>query len=1000
MKPDIKRKILRKVNDIIAMNFSYSKLINSVEINGTNEKLPFSKNSTPDEEITIKLKPELHPLKDGQKYIVAIDMSGIGIAKFDGNKIQTIDPGHRYVSFDKAPKEIEIIATSTSLFGSNMWGFKVNRIILATVDWEKFSTALKIESIIKSGLARDDESLILGFLRSLYKIEATPNIMQLSVSDIIDHKNEGSYEELVDFYSVPLSEGKLVDLPYGDFSTGPLEEILNNSGIEIKHNIYPMGHCHIDAAWLWPYSETRKKAERSFLNVTKLFNDGYKFVFAQSSALFYKWAKEKNSKLFKRIKDLVGEGKWMLVGGMWVESDTNLLIGESLARQFLFGQNYFNANFNSEAKLGWLPDTFGFSGQLPQIMRQSGIETFITHKLRWNDTNVFPHTFFNWKGIDDTVIPTVLVNSTYNGNMQFDEINKVLNNVNNFNDPYVYQFGYGDGGGGPNSEMLELLDFLPEVAKDAKPEFKQEELLKDVLNKSKNAPEVKGELYVETHRGVYTTNYGIKRRVALLEDRLIACDFVKSLLTKHSIEHENDELTEEWETLLTAQFHDVLPGSANYYAYQEAFEDLDRAIANTESYIKQYVKVYCEKMGIPLNTMIINTSQYELKSHHDLKGHSIYISDKEQGSNSAKYLSTPVNQFTVKAATNLIANEFKPEEQFEVNKNGKALSIKGKHYTFRLNEKCEITIIKNGKDVIKNGHLTVFEDLPGRFDAWNIDFDTINSGHSLYEKSKNIDYYKDGPDSIATINIEYEDGSKITQKFVMNPSQKHIKVVNKIELKNREKLVKFVMNSDVESEKIKCEIPFGMIERDFSETINAARFEFPALRFVNWSDGNNGFSIIARELHGYSFVNDTLGISLLKSPLYPNPFSDLGAQEVTFYIFAEKEYEEVYRELNFVFHPPIFIEVGSQGGKEYEERLIDIKEKGIVIETIKDAQKEAKTLIRAYALDEGGKLEIMGKEISTISETDILEKTKNKKSDTTIEFGKFEIKNLLLHARD
>ena len=240
MKPDIKRKILRKVNDIIAMNFSYSKLINSVEINGTNEKLPFSKNSTPDEEITIKLKPELHPLKDGQKYIVAIDMSGIGIAKFDGNKIQTIDPGHRYVSFDKAPKEIEIIATSTSLFGSNMWGFKVNRIILATVDWEKFSTALKIESIIKSGLARDDESLILGFLRSLYKIEATPNIMQLSVSDIIDHKNEGSYEELVDFYSVPLSEGKLVDLPYGDFSTGPLEEILNNSGIEIKHNIYPM----------------------------------------------------------------------------------------------------------------------------------------------------------------------------------------------------------------------------------------------------------------------------------------------------------------------------------------------------------------------------------------------------------------------------------------------------------------------------------------------------------------------------------------------------------------------------------------------------------------------------------------------------------------------------------------------------------------------------------------------------------------------------------------
>ena len=141
---------------------------------------------------------------------------------------------------------------------------------------------------------------------------------------------------------------------------------------------------------------------------------------------------------------------------MWVESDTNLLIGESLARQFLFGQNYFKANFNSEAKIGWLPDTFGFSGQLPQIMRQSGIESFITHKLRWNDTNVFPHTFYNWCGIDGTVIPTILVNSTYNGNIQFDEINRVLSNVNNFDDPYVYQFGYGDGGGGPNSSDRSL----------------------------------------------------------------------------------------------------------------------------------------------------------------------------------------------------------------------------------------------------------------------------------------------------------------------------------------------------------------------------------------------------------------------------------------------------------------------------------------------------------------------------------------------------------------
>ncbi|MCL4320207.1 MAG: hypothetical protein M1427_03050, partial [Candidatus Thermoplasmatota archaeon] len=225
MKPDIKRKALRRVQDIIAMCFNYVILINQIKINGENQMLPFSKKSTPDEEISIKLQPELQPLNEGQKYLIALDMSGIGIAKFDGNKIQTIDPGHRYISFDKAPKSIEIIATSTSLFGSNMWSFRVNRIILATVDWKKFSAALRIESIIKSALARDDETLISGFLESLYKVKATPNIMQLTVSDIIDHKNEGSYEELVDFYSVPVNDGKLADLPYGNFSISPLEEI-------------------------------------------------------------------------------------------------------------------------------------------------------------------------------------------------------------------------------------------------------------------------------------------------------------------------------------------------------------------------------------------------------------------------------------------------------------------------------------------------------------------------------------------------------------------------------------------------------------------------------------------------------------------------------------------------------------------------------------------------------------------------------------------------------
>lgn len=1000
MKPDIKRKILRKVNDIIAMSFSYVNIVEIVNINGNNETLPFARKITPDDEVTLKIKAELPPIKSGQKYIIALDMSGIGIVKFEGEKIQTIDPGHRYVTFESLPKNIEINVTSTSLFGSNMWNLNINRLILGIVDWEKFSVALKVESIIKMSVALEDEPKIMSFLNDLYRIEETPNVMQLSASDLIGHKNEGSYEELVDFYSVPVSDGNIEDLPYGYFSTKPLDNILSKSGINIKQNIYPVGHCHIDAAWLWPYSETRKKVERSFLNVAKLFDDGYNFIFAQSSALFYEWAKQRNSILFDKIKGFIKQGKWMLVGGMWVESDTNLLIGESLARQFLYGQSYFKEQFDSETKIGWLPDTFGFSGQLPQIMKQSGIESFITHKLRWNDTNVFPYTFFKWKGIDGTLMPTILVNSTYNGNMQLDEINKVLSNVKNLDDPYVYQFGYGDGGGGPNEEMTELLNFLPEVAKRTNQIFTQEDLLLDVKEKAGKAPEVPGELYVETHRGVYTTNYGIKRRVAMLEDRLIACDFVKSLLITHQINVDDNDLSEEWKTLLTAQFHDVLPGSANFYAYKEAFEDLDSAIAGTESFIKESMKVYCEKMNIPIGTMIINTSQYELKPHNDLKGNTIHISDKKQNTEDAKYLAASVKGFTVKTGRDLIKNEIKPEGKLEVRKEDGEIFIKGKYYTFKLNKKSELTLIQNGKEVIKNGTIKVFEDVPGRFDAWNIDLDTLNPGHSIKEKSKNIDYYTDGLNSVVSIKVEYEEGSKILQKFTMNPNTKYIKVENKIDLKSREKLVKFLMNSDVGNKKIKCEIPFGIIERDFSDKINEAKFEFPALRFVNWEDGTSGFSIIARELHGYSFVNDTLGISLLKTPLYPNPFSDRGTLEVSFYILAERTYEEVYKELNFIFHPPIFLELGSFADKEYEEQLLAVKENGVVIETIKKAEREQNILVRAYALENGGKIEISDKMKAAMVETDILEKQQRERSGYAVEFGKFELKNLLLHLKD
>ncbi|MCW6171126.1 MAG: glycosyl hydrolase-related protein [Thermoplasmatales archaeon] len=998
MQDELQTKILRKLSDIISMSYTFIKIIDYININDRKIKLPFTMRVDPRDNINIKINVFFPQLDSDERYLLFIDMTGIGVVSTDDIEDQTIDPGHKFIFLRNKVENIEINASSTSFFGSSMWNFTVSRVIISKINWKKFSYALYLKNVVKYYIYRNDEIALEKILDSLYSVHETPNILQIAAASIMGHNTYGDYEQLVDFYSIPISDASLADLKFGTYKLESLEKVSDQVIQSMDGDIYLMGHCHIDAAWLWPYSETRKKVKRSFLNTLKLYREGYSFVYAQSSALYYKWIEDQNKVLFDEIKHAVANGMWLPVGGMWVESDTNLVLGESLARQFLFGQDYFREKFGRYSRIGWLPDTFGFSAQLPQIMAESHIEVFITHKLRWNDTTYFPYNFFVWTGIDGTYIPSILVNETYNGNMEYDQIAREISGLKKMGKPYVYPYGYGDGGGGPNVEMIELMQFLPNLVKGTHQLFSEGDFLKDVKHASESSEKVAGELYVENHRGTYTTNNKIKKKVSQLEDLLISADFVSSVGVLKGSKCEPNALRKEWETLLTAEFHDVIPGSANYFAYLEAFADLDNAIAETLKYIEEKMTDICEKYNLSAGYVVLNQSQYQLNTFLDLSKNAINLEAKR--TDSYGYIQAEPFCVTVERELTEIVNPCINDVPFKVEQTDRYIHVTTKIYDFWLNLDGSFKIDNDGKNIIHNAATEIMEDLPAKFDAWNIDYDTLEKRRILNKGKCNIMYEDEGSFLILKSNVTYEDGSTIIQKFILNSLNKVVEVENNIKLSNREKLVKTFFNSSVMTKRLICEIPFGVIERDFEGALNNPKFEFPALRFVNWSDASNGFSLVSRDLHGYSFVNGELGITLAKIPLYPNPFSDIEGVVNTFYILLDKDYKEVFKQCNFIFHPPIIYQSKNKKGRSSKEKLFPVEETGVEIEAIKPAKSNDGLIVRSYAFNKPAKLKFNFATISDIYKTDITEDTYSEKLNGDIDYNKFEIKTLFLRVKD
>lgn len=619
--------------------------------------------------------------------------------------------------------------------------------------------------------------------------------------------------------------------------------IVDTPGI-FNHNddtqglVYAVGNCHIDTAWLWPYAETRRKIARSWASQVDLLERYPEYVFAASQAVQFQWLKEDYPGLFSRVKKAISRGRFVPIGGSWVECDTNMPGGEALARQMILGQRFFEQEFGVRSEVFWLPDTFGYSPQLPQICRLAGMQYFLTQKLSWNNINVFPHSTFNWVGIDTSqVICHMPPANTYTAQAHFGDVKRSLEQHKNLDADHhsLMLYGHGDGGGGPTAEMIEKLrrcrglsdtvDMLPSVRQGQTPNGFFAKVL-EATDGGSTLPSWVGELYLEYHRGTYTTQAAIKwgnrRCEALLYD-LEMLATAASLVSPKKYLYPFEEIDHLWELVCLNQFHDVLPGSGIQMIYEDARRIHRDVLVKGEELAKDALYALGYGPGEDNLWMVDQLPQDIAKITAHRQDEKAYLENS--------YLKV---SFT----------------------DGKLESIYDK---------------KADREVLTGtgNQLFLLEDQPMNFPAWDTE-------QYATEKRRNL-HPVDWKSTSTTVETWYKfSKSQLQQTIKLNGEV--VEVETKVDWHETYQFLKVEFPVDVISDHASYETQFGFHRRPthYNTSWDAAKFEVCAHRFADLSDWEYGVALLNDCKYGYLVHGSTLQLSLLRAPKSPDATADMG----------------------------------------------------------------------------------------------------------------------------
>lgn len=754
----------------------------------------------------------------------------------------------------------------------------------------------KQADIIQLDPATDDLYYTLLMLKDSIKMLSTNDAARYPLEDALEHTLnllDWSYPGSEDFYeSVEQAETYL-------------NKALAQLPKESKVTITAVGHTHIDVAWLWRLKHTREKTARSFSTVLQLMDKYPEYIFLHTSPQVYKYIKEDYPELYGKIKQRIAEGRWEIDGAMWLEADCNIPSGESLTRQILHGAKFVKEEFKKEMHYLWLPDVFGYSWALPQIMKKSGIDTFMTTKISWNQFNRMPHDTFIWKGMDGTEILTHFITTptagestaehsrtnwfyTYNGDIEADTVVGSYQGYRDkdFNSELLLSYGYGDGGGGVNRDMLEKrrrLDMIPGMpnVKTGRADEYFNRLHETVDNTDHYVHTWDGELYLEYHRGTYTSQANVKKNNRKTELALRELEMLYSFTAlAGQKEYPQQLLYDQWEVLLRNQFHDIIPGSSIKEVYQDYREEFAQ--------VKQVILSLAADLETENTTAmsVVNTAGWQRRTLVELP-ETVAVTDKSSGqmlpSVSYAGMTYAVVEVSALGKTKLSTTSANTQEAASV-ATVQTNELATKFYTLTWNDAGQLTSIfdkENQREVLKSkGNVfQLFEDKPMNFDNWDIDIFYQEKSKTLACESLKV--VENNPLFVIVETIYAFGTSKIKQQMKLYAHTRRIDFVTEVDWQERQQLLKVGFDVAVRTTEATYDIQYGNVKRPthWNTSWDMAKFEVVGHQWADLSQRDYGVSLLNDCKYGYDIKDTTMRLTLLKGGIYPDPTADIGHHE-------------------------------------------------------------------------------------------------------------------------
>lgn len=775
-------------------------------------------------------------------------------------------------------------------------------------------------------------------------------------------------------------------LKAGEFLRKQIEGL--NSMFFEPGELHVAGHAHIDYAWLWPVEETKRKIMRTFANVIRLAKKYPEFVFTQSSAQMYKDVKEICPELFGEIKKLVREGKWEPVGGIWVESDCNVPSVESLIRQFLLGQEFFEKEFGKRSKVCWLPDSFGFSWILPQIMKDAGIDFFVTTKLNWNEKNKFPYDTCVWRGLDGSEVLYHSFNNPGRGyNGVLDPAN-LLRTWGNYRDKAVstkslFTFGHGDGGGGPTDEMCEnysLLKNYPGI-----PKLKMNSIqgfFESLELDNQEVPVWDGELYLEYHRGTLTTQSRTKLFHKQAEDMLYKAECL-SYIAFESDNYPAEKINKSWEKLLRNEFHDILPGSSVSVVYKDAERELQEVIQEMEELSDEALRLLSDKEEKYLSLLNIGSYNHKVVFKCDLNGKALETPDGKkliaQKCHDGSWVYSL--QGEIKPFSKLVLRVLDENIKVETPEIPKQVD----DYLELENKVLKVLVFKDGKIQIYDkeherevfsepaNQLVLYKDIPVYWDAWDINYNYDKHGEEI--KASDVKLIEFGPVR-KVVRARYRIGNtEIIQDYILSENSRRLDIETHIDWHLRRIMLKALFPLNILSRTARYDLSAGYIERPTHRNTDydKARFEVVAHRWVNVSEYDYSVSLINNGRYGHSCYNNILALTLLRSPVYPGFYADEGKHHFTYSVFPNGGTDLLPTLVEAEnLNKPLILSRGSL--VKFPSPFIEIDSKALKVLSIKRGEDSGMVLRVAEVLGSRGKASIKtAQPFDKVWKTNILE---------------------------